>query len=218
MMNRDGIGMTSMRTRQRLVARLQQSGISDKRVLEAIRSVPRHLFVDEALASRAYEDSALPIGFSQTISQPYMVALMTQTLLAGGEVNKVLEVGTGCGYQSAVLAQLVKDVYSVERIEPLMKSARGRLLRLGFRNIRVSLADGSGGKPGTAPYDGIIVAAAAKQVPVPLLEQLAIGGRLLIPVGTSDSQDLLLYTREPGDFTCVRLEDANFVPLISEPV
>lgn len=216
-MNQQGIGMTSMRTRERLIGRLKQAGISDPRVLEAIRNVPRHLFVDEALASRAYEDTALPIGHGQTISQPYIVALMTQTLMQTGDTTKVLEVGTGCGYQSAVLAQVVVDVYTVERLEPLMVSARGRLLRLGYRNIRVSLADGSWGKPDTAPYDGIIVSAAARQVPVPLLEQLALGGRLLIPVGTEEKQDLLLYTRTHSDFTLARIEAANFVPLIIEP-
>jgi protein-L-isoaspartate(D-aspartate) O-methyltransferase len=216
-MNQRGIGMTSMRTRERLTGRLKQAGIDDPRVLEAIRNVPRHLFVDEALASRAYEDTALPIGHGQTISQPYVVALMTQILLQTGEVRKVLEVGTGCGYQSAVLARVIEDVYTVERLEPLMRSARGRLLRLGYRNIRVSLADGSWGKPGTAPYDGIIVSAAAKQVPAPLLEQLAPGGRLLIPVGTEEKQDLLLYTRTRDDFTVARIEAANFVPLITEP-
>jgi len=210
--------MTSQRTRERLIKRLQQAGITDSRVLDAMRKVPRHLFVDEALASRAYEDTALPIGHGQTISQPYVVAFMTQTLMGTGSVKKILEVGTGCGYQSAILSLIAEDVYSVERIDALMKSARQRLLRLGYRNVRTSLADGAWGKPGTAPYDGIIVAAAAKQVPVPLLEQLAMGGRLIIPVGTQDQQDLLLYTRQEREFTCARLEAANFVPLVSESI
>jgi protein-L-isoaspartate(D-aspartate) O-methyltransferase len=164
-MNVHGIGMTSQRTRDRLIQRLREEGISNERVLEAMRNVPRHLFVDEALATRAYEDTALPIGQGQTISQPYIVALMTQTLLAGGRLKKVLEVGTGSGYQTAVLAQLVDEIYSVERIEPLMKLARKRLRELGCRNVNIKLSDGSWGWKEHAPYDGIIVTAAPAEVP-----------------------------------------------------
>ena len=156
--------MTSSRTRDRLVQRLRDEGIRDEEVLEVIRSLPRHLFVDEALASRAYENTALPIGFGQTISQPYIVARMTQALRAGGRLRKVLEVGTGCGYQAAVLAKLVDEVYSVERIEPLAKRARRVLARIHLRNVHVKLSDGSWGWPEHAPYDGILVAAAPAEV------------------------------------------------------
>src|SRR3989344_9292625 len=187
-----GIGKPSPRTRERLIQRLREQGISDARVLAAMRDVPRHVFVDEALASRAYEDTALPIGHGQTISQPYIVALMTQALIAGKRLKKVLEVGTGSGYQTAVLASLVDEVYSVERLEPLMKQARRRLREIGCRNIHIRLSDGSWGWKGHAPYDGIIVTAAPAELPPGLLEQLAPDGRLVIPVGGSSMQQLLL--------------------------
>ncbi|MEK7207454.1 MAG: protein-L-isoaspartate(D-aspartate) O-methyltransferase [Pseudomonadota bacterium] len=209
--------MTSQRTRERLIQRLREEGIRDERVLEAMRSVPRHLFIDEALSSRAYEDTALPIGNGQTISQPYIVALMTQALLAGGRPGKVLEVGTGSGYQTAVLSSLVDAVYSVERIEPLMKQARRRLHELGCRNVQIRLSDGSGGWKEHAPYDAIIVTAAPLEVPKSLLEQLAPGGRLVIPVGDSTTQELRLIQNTDKGFTSERLVMVNFVPLVKNP-
>jgi protein-L-isoaspartate(D-aspartate) O-methyltransferase len=213
-----GIGMTSQRTRDRLIQRLREEGIRDERVLDAMRNVPRHLFVDEALASRAYEDTALPIGQGQTISQPYIVALMTQVLLAGGRLKKVLEVGTGSGYQTAVLAQLVDEIFSVERIEPLMKLARKRLRELGCRNVQIKLSDGSWGWKEHAPYDGIIVTAAPAEVPPALLEQLAPGGRLVIPVGGPAMQELRLVQYTDKGLTQERLELVNFVPLVRDSV
>ena len=206
--------MTSQRTRERLIQRLREEGVRDERVLESIRSVPRHLFVEEALASRAYENTALPIGHGQTISQPYIVALMTERLLAGGRLKKVLEVGTGSGYQTAVLANLVDELYSVERIEPLMKLARRRLRELGHRNVHVKLSDGSWGWKEHAPYDGIIVTAAPAAVPESLLEQLAPGGRLVIPVGGPAMQELLLIQNTDKGMVQERLELVNFVPLV----
>jgi protein-L-isoaspartate(D-aspartate) O-methyltransferase len=211
-----GIGMTSRRTRDRLIQRLREEGIRDERVLEAILHVPRHVFVDEALASRAYEDTALPIGHGQTISQPYIVALMTQALLAGGRLKKVLEVGTGSGYQTAVLAGLVDEIYSVERVEPLMKLARKRLREIGCRNVHIKLSDGSWGWKDHAPYDGIIVTAAPAAVPPALLEQLAPGGRLVIPVGGSTMQELLLVQQTDKGPIQERLELVNFVPLVRD--
>jgi protein-L-isoaspartate(D-aspartate) O-methyltransferase len=213
-----GIGMTSQRTRDRLIQRLREEGIRDERVLEAMRNVPRHLFVDEALATRAYEDTALPIGQGQTISQPYIVALMTQALLAGGRLKKVLEVGTGSGYQTAVLAQLVDTVYSVERIEPLMKLARKRLREIGCRNVQIKLSDGSWGWKDHAPYDGIIVTAAPAEVPPALIEQLAPGGRLIIPVGGPAMQELLLVQHTDKGLSQERLELVNFVPLVRDSI
>ncbi len=211
-----GIGMTSRRTRDRLLQRLREEGIRDARVLEAIRNVPRHVFVDEALATRAYEDTALPIGHGQTISQPYIVALMTQALIAGDRLKKVLEVGTGSGYQTAVLAGLVDEIYSVERLEPLMKLARKRLREIGCRNVHIKLSDGSWGWKEHAPYDGIIVTAAAAEVPQALLEQLAPGGRLVIPVGGPAMQELLLVQKTDKGLTQERLELVNFVPLVRD--
>ena len=213
-----GIGMTSQRTRDRLLQRLREEGIHDERVLEAIRNVPRHMFVDEALSSRAYEDTALPIGHGQTISQPYIVALMTQALIAGKRLKKVLEVGTGSGYQTAVLASLVDEVYSVERLEPLMKQARRRLREVGCRNIHIKLSDGSWGWKDHAPYDGIIVTAAPAEVPPALLEQLAPGGRLVIPVGGPSMQQLLLVQHTDKGLTQERLELVNFVPLVRDSI
>lgn len=217
MIESQGIGMTSQRTRDRLVQRLQQKGIRDPRVLEAMRTVPRHLYVDEALASRAYEDVALPIGHSQTISQPYIVARMTEMMIGKGPLpKKVLEVGTGSGYQAAILSTIVEDVYTVERIEPLYKKARRRFVAMGMRNVHCKLSDGSWGWEGYAPYDAIIVTAAAPQIPEALLQQLAPGGRLIIPVGLqNNAQELLLITRTNEGFEQRKLEDVSFVPLVS---
>jgi protein-L-isoaspartate(D-aspartate) O-methyltransferase len=211
-----GIGMTSQRTRERLLERLRAQGIHDTRVLEAIRQVPRHVFIEEALASRAYEDSALPIGYAQTISQPFIVALMTQALLLDGPIRKVLEVGTGSGYQTAVLANVVDEVYTIERIEALFKAARRRLAQLGVHNVRFQLGDGSGGWKEHAPYDGILVTAAPNEVPAALLEQLAPDGRLVIPVGGPALQELRLIRRSNGGFKSERLELVNFVPLVAD--
>jgi protein-L-isoaspartate(D-aspartate) O-methyltransferase len=209
-----GIGMTSARTRDRLIARLREQGITDNEVLERIRSVPRHVFVDEALASRAYEDTALPIGHGQTISQPYIVARMTQALLEGGKPRKVLEVGTGCGYQTAVLAPLVVNVYSVERIAALQLKARQVLRDLRISNAYMKHGDGFEGWAAHAPFDGIIVAAASYAVPPALLEQLADGGRLVIPVGSDGEQQLLRITRRGERYEREVLGAVVFVPLL----
>lgn len=209
-----GIGMTSARTRDRLVQRLRENGIRSETVLERIRSVPRHIFVDEALASRAYEDTALPIGFGQTISQPWIVARMTEALLDGGPLFNVLEVGTGCGYQTAVLAGLVDKLYTIERIEPLLTRARARLKELGIRNVRFRHADGALGWPAHAPYDGILVAAAPLTVPDALLEQLKVGGRLVVPVGPEGAQELVRYTRREQKLDRQSLGAVAFVPLL----
>ena len=206
--------MTSARTRDRLVNRLKAQGIRSRDVLEQIRNVPRHLFVDEALASRAYEDTALPIGHGQTISQPYVVARMTEALLDGFDGETVLEIGTGCGYQTAVLAPLVKKIYSVERIPELLRKTRQRLRELDIYNVQFRPADGWEGWPKYAPYDGIIVAAAAPELPRKLLEQLAPGGRLVMPVGPPGRQDLLLVTRHDDRFEQVSLGAVSFVPLV----
>lgn len=209
--------MTSRRTRERLAQRLRGRGIGDERVLGAIRTVPRHLLIDEALASRAYEDTALPIGFGQTISQPYVVAAMTQALLNGvPRLHKVLEVGTGSGYQTAVLALLVDEVYSIERIEPLMKLARRRLREIGCRNAQVRLGDGTIGWPEHAPYDGIVVTAAAAEVPSALLAQLVPGGRMIAPVGGPAMQELLCVVRNGDGHSVQRLDLVNFVPLVQD--
>ena len=209
-----GIGMTSRRARQRLVQRLRNQGIADEGVLEVLLETPRHLFIDEALASRAYEDTALPIGFGQTISQPYIVARMTEILRAGGTLHKVLEIGTGSGYQAAVLAALAERVYSVERISRLLDQARQRIRILGYSNVRLKYDDGAIGWTRYAPYDGIMITAAAEQVPDELLEQLSIGGRLLAPVGNGTEQELLLVQRRAFGFERSRLEAVSFVPLL----
>jgi protein-L-isoaspartate(D-aspartate) O-methyltransferase len=210
----NGIGMTSARTRERLVARLREQGITNPEVLERIRSVPRHLFVDEALASRAYEDTALPIGHGQTISQPYIVARMTSALIEAGKPRKVLEVGTGCGYQTAVLAPLVTTLYSVERIGALQQRARQVLRDLRIGNVHMKHGDGFEGYAAYAPFDGIIVAAAAYSVPPALLEQLGEGGRLVIPVGTDREQQLLRITRRGERLEREVLGPVTFVPLL----
>ncbi len=209
----NGIGMTSQRTRNRLVQRLQESGIRNKAVLDVIAQTPRHLFVDEALAHRAYEDTALPIGHGQTISQPLTVARMTEVLLAAGPLDKVLEIGTGSGYQTAVLSPLVGTLYSVERIEPLHLKARQRLQQLNYRNVRLKLSDGTWGWPEYGPYDGILAAAAPDSVPDSLLQQLADGGRLIMPVGTLE-QKLVLITRQGDNFSRKTLESVRFVPFL----
>jgi protein-L-isoaspartate(D-aspartate) O-methyltransferase len=213
-----GIGMTSQRTRERLIQRLYEEGLSNAHVLEAIRRTPRHLFVDEALAHRAYEDTALPIGNNQTISQPYMVARMSELLLAAGPLDKVLEIGTGSGYQTAILAQLVERVFSVERIQNLQEKAKERLVELNLRNVVFRWGDGWEGWNALGPYNGIIVTAAAANVPQALLDQLAPGGRLVIPVGTGDVQELLLIVREEDGFSRHVLDAVRFVPLLNGPL
>jgi protein-L-isoaspartate(D-aspartate) O-methyltransferase len=213
-----GIGMTSQRTRERLIQRLYDEGLSNAHVLETIRRTPRHLFVDEALAHRAYEDTALPIGHNQTISQPYMVARMSELLLAAGPLDKVLEIGTGSGYQTAILAQLVERVFSVERIQVLQERAKERMTALNLRNVVFRWGDGWEGWPALAPYNGIIVTAAAAEVPQALLDQLAPGGRLVIPVGAGDEQQLLLIVREDQGFSRHVLDAVRFVPLLNGPL
>ena len=214
--NLRGIGMTSQRTRDRLVSRLQERGIANADVLAVMREMPRHLFVDEALASRAYEDTALPIGHGQTISQPYIVAKMTEILLEGGPREKVLEVGTGSGYQTAVLSRLVERVFSVERISPLQNQARERFYQLKLNNIKLKHSDGSWGWEWYAPYDAIIVTCAPEQVPQELLRQLGLGGRLVIPVGGAGGQSLRVIDRVGDDrFEETELDPVSFVPLLS---
>jgi protein-L-isoaspartate(D-aspartate) O-methyltransferase len=210
-----GIGMTSARTRDRLVQRLVDQGIRSPEVLERIRNVPRHLFVDEALASRAYEDTALPIGLGQTISQPFVVARMTEALLAEFSGEKVLEIGTGCGYQTAVMSPLVKKIFTVERLPELQRKTRERLHRLSIHNVQFKPGDGWEGWPKYGPYDGIIVTAAATELPEKLLQQIAPGGRMVIPVGPSGGhQELMLVTRMNDHFQEVSLGAVSFVPLV----
>ncbi len=206
--------MTSARTRDRLVQRLKDHGIRNTDVLNQIRNVPRHLFVDEALASRAYEDTALPIGLGQTISQPYVVARMTEALLDDFDGETVLEIGTGCGYQTAVLAPLVKKIYTVERIPELLRKTRQRLRDLDIYNVQFRPGDGWQGWPKYAPYDGIIVTAAAPVLPEKLLEQLAPGGRMIIPVGQPGWQELTVVNRKDDHFEQVTLDAVSFVPLV----
>jgi protein-L-isoaspartate(D-aspartate) O-methyltransferase len=213
MVKSQGIGMTSQRTRDRLVQRLRSEGIVNAAVLEAIRATPRHLFVDEALASRAYEDTALPIGSGQTISQPYIVARMTELLLEV-EPRKVLEVGTGSGYQAAILSSLVDKVYSTERIDTLASQARQRFRKLGYRNVRVQHSDGTWGWPQFEPFDAIIVTAGGEEIPNSLLEQLAVGGRLVMPLGGRTQQTLVSVTRTPTVYERVDLDPVIFVPLV----
>ena len=209
-----GIGMTSARTRDRLVQRLREQGIANLAVLERIRNVPRHIFVDEALGSRAYEDTALPISYGQTISQPYIVARMTEALLEAGAADSILEVGTGCGYQTAVLAPLVARLYTIERIEPLLARARERLKELGIRNVRFRHGDGTLGWKAHAPFDGILVAAAPLTVPEALIRQLRVGGRLLVPIGPEGEQELVRITRREQGVQRESLGAVAFVPLL----
>lgn len=210
---KSGIGMTSSRTRDRMLTRLREQGIKDEVVLSAIAEIPRHIFVDEALSIRAYEDVSLPIGFGQTISQPYIVARMTEVLRNGGPLNKVLEIGTGCGYQTAVLSRVASEVFSLERIRPLVMKARSHLRTLKCTNVKLDHADGSIGLTEYAPFNGIIVTAAASHIPEELLAQLAMGGRLVIPVGTT-TQTLYLIERTPTEFKQTKLEAVKFVPLL----
>ena len=209
-----GLGMTSARTRARMIERLREKGIRDERVLAALAAVPRHIFVEEALASRAYEDTALPLGFSQTISQPYIVARMLEVLCAGRELGRTLEVGAGCGYQAAVLAQLTEEVYAVERIGPLLAKAKANMRTIQQFRVRLKHADGQFGLPEAAPFDTIILAAAASHVPPQLLQQLALGGRMLMPLGAAE-QHLLLIERRAEGLVETRLDGVRFVPLLS---
>lgn len=212
-MDRQGIGMTSMRTRQRLIQRLVEQGITSLAVLDAVRDTPRHIFIDEALAHRAYEDTALPIGWNQTLSQPYIVARMTELVLAQGIPGKVLEIGSGSGYQTAILSQLVGEVFAMERIKGLADRSRKRFRELRLRNVQLRLADGLAGWPDKGPFDVILSAAAPEQVPPVLLEQLVVGGRLILPVGDRE-QELLVVTRtETGPETEV-IEAVKFVPML----
>ena len=209
-----GIGMTSERTRKRLIDRLKEQGIKSRIVLDQIKKVPRHIFVDEALSSRAYEDTALPIGHGQTISQPYIVARMTEVLLSNVNGNKILEIGTGCGYQTAVLSSLFKKIYSVERINPLLIKTKKRLRSLGIYNVNYRHDDGWNGWEKYGPYDGIILAAAAPQVPEKLLQQLGIGGTLIMPFGEKEKQELVVVYRDGDTFDYKRLGAVCFVPLV----
>jgi len=213
-----GIGMTSQRTRERMVSRLRDEGIKDERVLSAMAAVPRHVFVEEALASRAYEDTALPIGLGQTISQPYVVAKMIEALRAGGrDLGKVLEIGTGCGYQAAVLAHVAPEVYSIERIQALLDRARSNLLGLKLSNLRLTYGDGNLGLEKAAPFDSIIIAAAAPEVPPALLQQLAVGGRMILPLKTPQAgrgtQRLVLIERGARGYSEKTMDAVRFVPL-----
>jgi protein-L-isoaspartate(D-aspartate) O-methyltransferase len=209
-----GIGMTSQRTRFRLLDRLREKGIEDETLLEIMGRTPRHIFVDEALAHRAYEDTALPIGFNQTISQPFIVALMTQALFRHGRLNRVLEIGTGCGYQTSILAQLADKVYTVERIRGLHSKARDKLRKLGLRNVYYRHSDGGMGWQEQAPFDGIIVTASPREVPVELLDQLASDGSMVIPIGDEGNQTLQLITCEDGEFRHEIIESVKFVPML----
>ncbi len=212
-MNTSGIGMTSQRTKLRMVDRLREQGIKDEAVLAAMFAVPRHLFVDEALASRAYDDVSLPINFNQTISQPYIVARMIEILRNGRQLGRVLEIGTGCGYQAAVLAQVAAEVYSMERIAPLYERAKKQLREMKLRNVTVRYADGCAGLPEAAPFDGIIMAAAAPTLLPALREQLKVGGRMVLPVGMQE-QFLYLIERDAKGFRETKLEPVKFVPLL----
>lgn len=211
--NLRGIGMTSQRTRVRMLERLRSQGIKDEVVLEVIGDIPRHIFVDEALASRAYDDAALPIGYGQTISSPYTVARMSELLRAGGKLGKVLEIGTGCGYQTSVLARLAKEVFTAERIAPLLAKARLHLRELRITNVRARHADGTMGIPEAGPFCAIIMTAAATRVPEELLEQLAPGGRLVMPVGTAE-QRLCQVEFDGKEYRQTMLEAVRFVPLL----
>ena len=214
--NISGIGMTSARTRNRLVSRLKDQGITSNEVLEQILNVPRHLFVDEALSTRAYEDTALPIGMGQTISQPYIVAKMTEALFQNNKRNKILEIGTGCGYQTAVLSSFYKKIYSVERIPELLRKTKKRLHNLNIYNVNFRLGDGWEGWHKYAPYDGIIVSAAANEVPKNLLKQLIDGGVLVIPIGATGKQELQLIEKNDKIFKYTSLGYVSFVPLVKD--
>jgi protein-L-isoaspartate(D-aspartate) O-methyltransferase len=210
--NINGIGMTSARTRERLVSRLREAGITDVRVIDVMRSTPRHFFIDEALAHQAYDDTALPIGQGQTISQPWVVARMTELLMEQGTRQKVLEIGTGCGYQTAVLAAFGGEVYSVERIRPLQDQARKRIAALGFAKVQFKHADGGYGWSSEAPFDGILAACGRPDIPQDLLNQLADGGRLVMPVGEREQQRLTVVDRQGDEFHTTELDIVRFVP------
>ena len=212
-LRQNGIGMTSQRTRTRMIERLREQGINDEVVLAAMNSVPRHMFVEEAISHLAYDDKSLPIGYAQTISQPYIVARMIEIMRDGKQLNRVLEVGTGCGYQAAVLAQVAREVYSVERILPLHERALLALKELQVHNVIMSYADGGLGLPASAPFDGIIMAAAATHIPQALLDQLAVGGRMVLPLGAQE-QTLCLIERDAQGYRESRLESVKFVPLL----
>ena len=209
-----GIGMTSQRTRMRMVERLREQGIRDEVVLAVMGEVPRHLFVDEALASRAYEDIALPLGFGQTISSPYTVARMTELVRGGAALTRVLEIGTGCGYQAAVLSRIAKEVYSIERLAPLLAKARKHFRELKVANIRLRHGDGQAGMPEVAPFDAIVVSAAAMHVPPALLEQIAVGGRLIVPLTRDGEQRLLIVERTQHGLVEKKMDPVKFVPLL----
>ncbi len=213
-LNLNGIGMTSQRTRERLLGRLMEQGIKNIPLLDVVRTTPRHIFLDEALSHRAYEDVALPIGYNQTISQPYVVARMTQAVLDTGPVDVVLEIGTGCGYQTAIIAPLAGKVYTVERIKPLLERARKNIKLLNIRNVEFKHADGGQGWAEKGPFDAILTTAAPREVPPELLAQLKDGGRLVIPVGGDDVQELRLITRKGDDFETRVLDMVRFVPLL----
>ncbi|GAB4166892.1 MAG: hypothetical protein Fur0039_04180 [Rhodocyclaceae bacterium] len=209
-----GTGMTSARTRARMIERLREQGIRDEAVLAAMAAVPRHLFVEEALASRAYDDTALPLGFQQTISQPYVVARMIELARAGRDLGRTLEVGAGCGYQAAVLSRLASEVYAVERIAGLLARARENLRHLRLANVRLKHADGSLGLAEAAPFDTILVAAATAHVPQALKEQLAAGGRMVLPLGAGE-QSLCVIDRSAGGFAQTCFDAVRFVPLVA---
>lgn len=211
--SKTGIGMTSSRTRERMLTRLREQGIQDEVVINVMAEIPRHIFVDEALSIRAYEDVSLPIGYGQTISQPYIVAKMTQILRNGKQLNKVLEIGTGCGYQTAVLSRVSNEVYSLERIRPLVMKARTHLRALKCTNVKLDHADGSIGLKDYGPFDAIMVTAASSHVPQELIDQLAVGGRMVIPVGTAE-QVLHLIERTAQGVQKTALEPVKFVPLL----
>jgi protein-L-isoaspartate(D-aspartate) O-methyltransferase len=212
-LRQNGIGMTSQRTRTRMIERLREQGIKDELVLSAMNSVPRHMFVEEAISHFAYDDKSLPIGHAQTISQPYIVARMIEVLRDGKHLNRVLEIGTGCGYQAAVLAHVAREVHTVERILPLYERASGTLKELSVTNVKSSYSDGVLGLPEMAPFDGIIMAAAATHIPQALLDQLAVGGRMVLPVGAQE-QTLHLIERDTQGYRESRLEKVKFVPLL----
>lgn len=209
----NGIGMTSQRTRTRMIERLREQGIRDEVVLAAMNAVPRHMFVEEAISHFAYDDKSLPIGYAQTISQPYIVARMIEVMRNGKQLNRVLEIGTGCGYQAAVLAQVAKEVYSVERILPLHERALSTLKELNVRNVVSKYADGGMGLPENSPFDGIIMAAAATHIPQALRDQLAVGGRMVLPLGAQE-QTLQLIERDAQGYNDSSLEPVKFVPLL----
>lgn len=215
MLNLNGIGMTSMRTRERMISRLEEQGINSYKILDVMRNTPRHLFVDEALSSRAYEDTALPIGYNQTISQPYIVAKMTESLLSAGPLTKVLEIGTGCGYQTAILAQLIDHVYTVERIQPLQKKAKNLVWSLQLKNVSYLHSDGGWGWPENAPYEGILVTAAPPEIPEMLLHQMAIGGVMIIPIGKAGGQELQRVIHTEAGYEVESLGPVSFVPFLS---